>query len=71
LSTAAEKKPAIEVAAPAVGTIAAQYRERDRRHIPPQVQLVITIHCPPVPAEGLATYSSIFLAFATTSSTGR
>ena len=42
---------------PAVGTIAARFRERDRRHVPPQVQLVITIHRQPVPAEGLAAYS--------------
>jgi hypothetical protein len=47
---------------PAVGTIAAHQGDRDYRHIPPEEQLVITIHHPPAHAEGLAGYSLISLA---------
>src|SRR5437667_12307385 len=46
-SPSAEKEPAIKSATPAVGTIAAQFHERDCRHILHQEQLLITIHRPP------------------------
>src|SRR2546429_5381769 len=47
LFRSAEKEPAIKSATPAVGTIAAQFHERDCRHILHQEQLLITIHRPP------------------------
>jgi hypothetical protein len=57
LSPTAEREPAIKSATPAVGTLAAHFHERDCRHIPPQGQLVITIHLPPVKVKGLAAQS--------------
>jgi hypothetical protein len=57
LSSAAEKEAAIKAVTPADDTIAAQYRERDCRHLPPPEQLAITIHRPPVQAEELTADS--------------